>query len=403
MFFKKRKKAQPEEIADESLLLENENTSSDVESVNMEEMAQEVAENITVFEMSNKDDKEEKITSDCPTIRIPDLKELTDELVLAEAKELLSDAQNDNDNKLSDEMEVPAKVEDNVPAGPIEENAMEEFVEECPEEENSESSAMRELNASDKQENTIVDEEATENSDDTETVEDPEREVEEPPMDAATAARKKKAAKLLKKKKKSSFRRKQELKHRVSLLGNIVMWTVSICLFVFCLSNLYQQILNEDEAVGFFDVGNAVVVSESMVPVLEKNDFIVYKSTAIEQLRPEDIVVYKRPVADGHILIVHRLIAITDGYAITKGDNNSIQDEPFDADNIVGKVVLTVPQLGVAMESLASMSGIIAIIMLFCLLILSQIIYRKLAYNAWLKKLAQTKEERKAVQAFLDM
>ena len=377
MLFKRRKKAQSEETTDESLLIETDNAETEAEPVNIEKVASEVADDMTIFEASDKEEKEKTTISDSPTIRIPNLKELTDDLGLAEAEELLEESQT-KDSEEFDKNSVDGSTETTQ-----EDNASSNIVSD------EEDTPDEDVKSADEE---PVDNEAIDDTEETTA-----------PIDAAAAVRKKKAAKLLRKKKKSSFRRKQELKHRLSLVGNILMWSISICLFVFCLSNLYQQLFNEDKAVGFFEVGNAVVVSESMVPVLEKNDFIVYKSTAIEELRPEDIVVYKRPVADGHILIVHRLIAITDGYAITKGDNNSIQDEPFDADNIVGRVFLTIPQLGVAMESLSSLSGIIAVIMLFCLLILTQIIYRKIAYNAWLKKLAQTKEERAAVQAFLDM
>lgn len=377
MLFKKRKKAQSEETTDESLLIETDNAETEAEPVNIEKVASEVADDMTIFEASDKEEKEKTTISDSPTIRIPNLKELTDDLGLAEAEELLEESQT-KDSEEFDKNSVDGSTE-------------------TTQEDNASSNIVSDEEDTPDEDAESADEESVDN----EAIDDTEGTT--APIDATAAARKKKAAKLLRKKKKSSFRRKQELKHRLSLVGNILMWSISICLFVFCLSNLYQQLFNEDKAVGFFEVGNAVVVSESMVPVLEKNDFIVYKSTAIEELRPEDIVVYKRPVADGHILIVHRLIAITDGYAVTKGDNNSIQDEPFDADNIVGRVFLTIPQLGVAMESLSSLSGIIAVIMLFCLLILTQIIYRKIAYNAWLKKLAQTKEEREAVQAFLDM
>ena len=377
--FKRKKKAPTEEVVSESLTLENE-----------EAIAQEIAENVTIFEVSEKHDNSERETPDSPTIRIPNIKDLTEELgavenaegleeILEEAKGLFEDIHSDEEDANN------AKTSDKTETNTCEKSTDTESITKGP---NNEVRADA-INA-----------EGTENT--------PEEEHESASEDSAEiqakpSHKKKKAAKLPRKKKKSSFRRKQEWKHGLSLFGNILMWTVSILLFVFCLSNLYQQILNKEEAVGFFGMGNAVVVSESMVPTLEKNDFIVYKSTAIEQLRPEDVVVYKRAVPDGHILIVHRLIAITDGYAITKGDNNSVQDEPFDADNIVGKVILTVPQLGLAMESLSSTFGIIAIIMLFCLLTLSQIIYRKVVYNVWLKKLAQTKEERKAIQLFLEM
>lgn len=346
----KRKKKKTEEIVIDDAILESDDLNTGV--------ADEIAEEIIVYETSyTEHDVEAKM--DNPTVRIPDLKELTDELVLAEAAKLLEETEEktQQDNQV---VERTNFAQDDVTA-------------ELLSEETNETKTEKTTADSLEEKKPIV-------------------------------IKKKKAQKgKPRNKRMSAFAKKKRFKYRVQLVSNIIMWFVSIFLFVFCLSNLYQQILNEEEALGFFDMGNAIVVSESMVPTLEKDDFIVYKATEIEQLRPQDIVVYKRPVAEGHILIVHRLLAITDGYAITQGDNNAIQDDPFDAENIVGKVILTVPQLGKLMEALSSFSGILAIVLLFVILVLSQLIYRKMTYNMWMKKLAKNKEERKAVQMFLEM
>ena len=342
--FKRKKKKSAEVVIDDAVL--------ESDALNSE-VAAEIAEEIIVYETSHTE-KVDAAKMDNPTIRIPDLKELTDELVLEETAKLLEDVEENVSQTPPLDEEV----------NPTQENvSMELFPEETTE------------------------------------IKIEETEEEKEPI----VIEKKKTKKKPRRKKMSAFAKKKRFKYRVQLVSNIIMWFVSIFLFVFCLSNLYQQILNEEEALGFFDMGNAIVVSESMVPTLEKDDFIIYKATEIEKLRPQDIVVYKRPVAEGHILIVHRLLAITDGYAITQGDNNAIQDDPFDAENIVGKVILTVPQLGRLMEALSSLSGILAIVLLFVVLVLSQLIYRKMAYNRWMKKLAKSKEERKAVKMFLEM
>ena len=356
--FKRRKKIQPEVEAETTVSENTINTD--------EEVVQEIVENVTIFEAANKEDIDPEAVPSDPTVRIPDLKELTDDLVLLE--------------ETTDETATNEEIEK------AEEELTEELAEESVVEEPEETTAE------------TVEESSEDNSTEELLTENEQEAVEETPEPV-----KKKPNKLLRQKKKSSFRRRKEWQQRLAVSANILMWVCSVFLFVFCLSNLYQQVLNEENAVGFFDVGNAVVVSESMVPVLEKNDFIVYKATEIEKLSPEDIVVYKRPVADGHILIVHRLLAITDGYAITKGDNNVVQDEPFEASNIVGKVVFTIPQLGALMESLSSVMGIATLVALFIILTVSQFIYRKLTYQAWLKKLAVNKDERKAIKMFLDM
>lgn len=377
--FKRKKKTSEAELPAESM---------NTEAVNVEQVAAQVAEEITVYESNDKKESTNSVVPDRPTIRIPVLKDLTDELVFQEAKELLEEYDAEAKTEKSDPTSCTEEENtDNASASPSQ--TMDNTVEE-----------NEESNSPEPSELPPVEEKETDTPSAEESAENAEEVPEEPQKDVTP---KKKKSQLPKKKKKSTFLRKKEFRHRVSLLANIIMWVVSLTLFVFCLSNLYQQILNKDNAVGFFNTGNAIVVSESMVPVLEKNDFIVYKTTPIEQLRQDDIVVYKREVADGHILIVHRLVAITDGYAVTKGDNNSVQDDPFDAENIVGKVVFTVPQLGVVLDSLTSVAGLAVIFLLFVIITTLQFVYRKFSYNQWLKQLASNKEERQAVQLFLEM
>lgn len=377
--FKRKKKTSEAEPSAESM---------NTEAVDVEQVAAQVAEEITVYESNDKKESTNSIVPDSPTIRIPVLKDLTDELVFQEAKELL------------EEYDVEAKAENRESTSCAEEENNDNASESPSQEMKNTVEGYEESNSPEPSELPPVEEKETDTPSSDESSENTEEVSEEPQKDVP---HKKKKSQLPKKKKKSTFLRKKEFRHRAGLLANIIMWVVSLTLFVFCLSNLYQQILNKDNAVGFFNTGNAIVVSESMVPVLEKNDFIVYKTTPIEQLRQDDIVVYKREVADGHILIVHRLIAITDGYAVTKGDNNSVQDDPFDAENIVGKVVFTVPQLGVILDSLTSVAGLAVIFLLFVVITTLQFVYRKFSYNQWLKQLASNKEERQAVQLFLEM
>ena len=396
----KRKKKQPEPEAESCTDIEaSAAPEQHLQEVDVEKVAKEVAEEITVYERQVKD-KEKEVT-DCPTVKIPNLKALSEELVLTQIdSELASlevaeeDDENEDDNISAEE--IIAEVQKTAESLGEEEIVVtqEPTAEESPIVDDSEPLDNSQTNDSTPEENVQE-----------EIVEQPEQEkaVIAEESDEQKEPAKQKVNPLLQKKKKSTFRRKKEFKQKISLFANILMWGVSLLLFVFCLSNLYQQIGNPDKAVGFFNTGNAVVVSESMVPYLEKNDFIIYKATPIEKLAPQDVVVYKRASGDGHILIVHRLLSISDGYAITKGDNNAIQDEPFDADNIVGKVVVIVPQLGLLMDALSSVKGVAVLAILFVLFALSQFLYKKMTYKAWLKKIAMDKNERKAIQMFLDM
>ena len=369
MLFKRKKKHQAgittEEV--ENTLPENDTPEDLTAEVIISEVAQEIGEEVTVYSKVEKTDPTEQTLSS-PTVKIPNIKGFTEELLCNEATESTEESET-------------------VSGASHEEDSVEENLD-MSETESAESTTEE------TEEKTATDEEA-------ETASEVEQTQDAGPVQENV--QKNSTTKKKIKKKKTAFARRKERVKILKGIANTILWATSLLLFVFCLSNLYQQVFNKDVGLGFFKMGNAVVVSESMSPNLEINDFIVYRQTAIEELKVGDVVVYKRPIEEGQMLIVHRLQSITDGYAVTKGDNNQISDEPFEASNIVGRVMFTVPKLGVLLDAISSIWGVLAMGVLFCVMTITQFAYRKLSYQAWLKKLAVDKEERKAVQAFLDL
>lgn len=96
-----------------------------------------------------------------------------------------------------------------------------------------------------------------------------------------------------------------------------------------------------------------VVVSESMVPVLEVYDVLVVSGhEPFEEVVVGDIIVYDRP-SDHNRVIVHRVVSIIDEdpkTVRTKGDANGVSipgtDFPITDEEYIGKVVYTLPQVG---------------------------------------------------------
>lgn len=87
-----------------------------------------------------------------------------------------------------------------------------------------------------------------------------------------------------------------------------------------------------------FDKSTALVVSESMLPVLEKNDnLIIEKVDQSDELTIDDIYVYK----SNDMLIVHRYIGneLDSQLLYFKGDNNDFVDSPVSREQVVAKVV----------------------------------------------------------------
>lgn len=80
----------------------------------------------------------------------------------------------------------------------------------------------------------------------------------------------------------------------------------------------------------------AVVEGNSMEPALQTGDVvIVIKRISIRDISVGDVVVYRR----GGALIIHRVVAVSDGILITKGDNNPLVDPPVSFENVIGKVL----------------------------------------------------------------
>ena len=113
-----------------------------------------------------------------------------------------------------------------------------------------------------------------------------------------------------------------------------------------------------------FNFKLAVVMSESMKPVLNKDDLILVKKQ--KNYNVNDIVIYKK----NKNYIVHRIIEITGEKVITKGDANNVNDDEIEKKNIEGKVIFNIPKIGKAIlfiqngKKMAIILGVLIILIL---------------------------------------
>ncbi|MFN3803471.1 MAG: signal peptidase I [Pyrobaculum sp.] len=96
----------------------------------------------------------------------------------------------------------------------------------------------------------------------------------------------------------------------------------------------------------------AVVSSYSMEPTLRLGDFILLMSASCNSIQPGEIIVYvaRHPLWAGS-WIIHRVYKKEGCSIYTWGDNNNMPDqaagEPPVVNNVVGKVAVVVPYVGV--------------------------------------------------------
>ncbi len=90
----------------------------------------------------------------------------------------------------------------------------------------------------------------------------------------------------------------------------------------------------------------------SMLPTLEGGDLVVIQGASISDVHVGDIIVYNGLCSSGGESVVHRVVQITSGGLITKGDNNPNTDQsplsniavsPITQQCLEGKVVFVIP------------------------------------------------------------
>ena len=97
---------------------------------------------------------------------------------------------------------------------------------------------------------------------------------------------------------------------------------------------------------GFLKYKMIAVASNSMLPVYEKGDAIIYEKVKADKLKIGDILAFQRD----DIIVTHRIVEIRKkiNYVfITKGDNNnSVDSFEVDASNVLGKVIYKIKYIG---------------------------------------------------------
>lgn len=136
--------------------------------------------------------------------------------------------------------------------------------------------------------------------------------------------------------------------------------------------NLYlwnAQSLNGNALPMPFGYGAAVVLTGSMEPTIMVDDLILVREQ--EEYEVDDVVVYQ----SGSMLVVHRVVDISDGVVTTKGDANNAADEPVRLELIKGEVFGTVPGVGGLVRLMKTPT--VSILLVVGAILLLELSYRK--------------------------
>ena len=108
-----------------------------------------------------------------------------------------------------------------------------------------------------------------------------------------------------------------------------------------------------------FGFSAAVVVTGSMSPAIEPGDLVVCRSSA--DYTVGDVITFR----SGTSLVTHRIVGSAENGYTTKGDANNVADaDPVPNGAIVGRVVFTVPKLGIFIEKLRTPLGMTVLVLI---------------------------------------
>lgn len=195
--------------------------------------------------------------------------------------------------------------------------------------------------------------------------------------------------------------RKENKMKRFKNIGKIISTVISYsCLIILIIIALIFTIYIVDVKIQQSKGGIAkplfgayVIISGSMEPNIHVYDVIVSKRIDTSELKKGDVITfYSNDNRFYGVTVTHRIVEVIDaekGIFRTRGDANNIEDDALTIkENIVGKVVMRIPQLGRIQFFLSSKGGWLVVVLIPCLGIISYDIVKiaKLTSQKKLKK-----------------
>ena len=157
--------------------------------------------------------------------------------------------------------------------------------------------------------------------------------------------------------------------NRRKIIFRIVIYILIIPIIIYNISLIVFSIINKNETPCFFGIKTFVIVSGSMQPDLMIGDIVIVKNCDKNDINVGDIISYR----SGQSVITHRIVEFIEsdgqtGY-ITKGDNNNVKDNVVvKFEDIEGKYIGKISNLGNVVLFLKNKIVIISIILIFYLI-----------------------------------
>ena len=134
-------------------------------------------------------------------------------------------------------------------------------------------------------------------------------------------------------------------KKTFGIILNILIGIAVLIVFILIYNVIVTKIAKKDYA-NYFGFSFFQVATGSMSPTMEEKDIIivhVLNEDEIKELQVDDIIIFKQEKA----MVTHRIVKIEEEKITTKGDANNAIDIPINRNEIIGKIVKIIPNIGI--------------------------------------------------------
>lgn len=159
---------------------------------------------------------------------------------------------------------------------------------------------------------------------------------------------------------KSHMERFKSIKRISKLLGNLLFIFFMIIMGILIFITGQSRFTGREPSL--FNHRLYIVDSGSMNPTISIDSMIVVKESMPEDIKKGDIITYYG--SRSSVKVTHRVMEVggQGEFFITKGDANKTNDFlPVEGEKVIGKVVFTIPLIGIIFRFLGSIQGIISL------------------------------------------
>ena len=174
--------------------------------------------------------------------------------------------------------------------------------------------------------------------------------------------------------------------HKILTIVGTVLCIILVPILLINLTLIAKSYINKDEVPSIGGTFPLIVLTDSMLPVIESGDLIICQTAEADEIKKDDVISFFDPAGNGTSIVTHRVVELVekDGETLfrTRGDNNNTDDkELVAADDLVGVYKCRIAGAGHVAMFMQSTAGLIVCVVLPIVLLVTYDIIRRRIYE----------------------